>query len=87
MALTPLRAFYEALRRHHYFQVAVLAGDLVEATLEFEGHIDTSEEDDSLSRDRPMSPSGRNRCSASRRPDTSLVSGGQQPTARLPEAR
>jgi hypothetical protein len=49
---------YEALRRHHHFQVAVLAGDLVEATLEFEGHIETSEEDDSLSRGRPMSPSG-----------------------------
>jgi hypothetical protein len=28
---------YEALRRHHHFRVAVLAGDLVEATLEFEG--------------------------------------------------
>jgi hypothetical protein len=43
-------SLYEALHRHHGFRVAVLAKDLVEATLEFEGEIEPSEEDDSTSR-------------------------------------
>jgi hypothetical protein len=42
-------SLYGALHQHHHFRVAVLAADLGEATLEFEGGIEPSEEDDSLS--------------------------------------
>ncbi len=48
------QSLYEALHQHHGFRVAVLAKDLVEATLEFDGEIEPSDEDDSMSRGRPM---------------------------------
>jgi site-specific DNA recombinase len=51
-------ALYEALRRRHNLRLDVLAVDLVEAILEFDEGIEPSEEDDSLSRRRPMSPGG-----------------------------
>lgn len=51
-------SLYEALHQHHGFRVAVLAKDLVEAPLEFDGEIEPSDEDDSMSRDRPMYTGG-----------------------------
>jgi len=54
-------SLYEALHQHHHFRVAVLAKDLVEATLEFDGEIEPSDEDDSMSRDRPMYTGGGSR--------------------------
>jgi len=49
-------SLYEALQQHHRLRVAVLAKDLVEATLEFEGEIEPSDEDDSMSHGRPIPP-------------------------------
>ena len=51
-------SLYEALHQHHGFRVAVLARDLIEATLEFDREIEPSDEDDSMSRDRPMYTGG-----------------------------
>ena len=84
-------SLYEALHQHHHFRVAVLARDLVEATLEFDGEIEPSDEDDSMSRDRPMSPGGgqpvyigrRTGCCA-RHPLESLRSQARVPDAFMP---
>ncbi len=61
---------------HHSFRVAVLAKDLVEATLEFDSEIEPSDEDDSMSRDRPMYTGGSKTMLAQRLPSILPPLGG-----------